>query len=147
MIAPALPRRLIARETAISTVINGLMSLAFFLLIFGRQGPVAVWGPGNLALDNVVQAFMIALMSTLVPGALLRRRLGLKGGRELLVRAAITAVIASILAAGLAALVFAGGEIDALPWAGALRFKLALGASVAAIVTPIGLTAIARVPR
>ena len=60
----------IRRETLVSMVINGVLSLAFFIAVFGRTSPVALWGMGHWVFDFIPQSFMIALMSTLVPGAL-----------------------------------------------------------------------------
>lgn len=144
MTADALPRNLIARETAISIVINSMLSLAFFLLVFGTRAQIAIWGAGNLAFDNAVQAFMIALMSTLVPGMLLHRRLRIAIGSRIAARALTSAVAAAVLAGGLAAAGFAIFGIDMLDWSHALVFKLLLGAAIAAIVTPLGLKAILR---
>jgi hypothetical protein len=58
----------IARETAISAVINAGFSLAFFLLVFGTGG--AVVGVGTYAYDFLPQSCAIAVMSTLIPGAI-----------------------------------------------------------------------------
>lgn len=121
-----------------------MLSLVFFVAVFGRVDPVPVWGAGNLAFDNGVQAFMIALMSTLAPRALLRRRLAMTDGPSLILRAVATGVVTASSAAGVAAAIFAASGIAAVPWNGALAFKLLLGAALAAVVTPIGLAAILR---
>jgi hypothetical protein len=60
----------IRRETGVSMVINAVLTLAFFLIVFGRSGPVPVWGVGAYVFDFVPQGFMIGLMGSLVPGAL-----------------------------------------------------------------------------
>ncbi len=65
----------IARETRISVVVNATLSLVFFLFAFGLEHPIEIRGLGNWVFDFSPQSFMIALMSTLVPGAIARRRL------------------------------------------------------------------------
>jgi hypothetical protein len=65
----------ILRETIISMVINSGFSLAFFLLVFGHASPVPVWGIGAYAFDALPQSIAIAVMSTLVPGAITIKRL------------------------------------------------------------------------
>lgn len=135
-----LPATAIARETAISIVINLAFSLGFFLLIFGGTGPVTVWGMGQLAFDNAIQAFMIALMSTLVPGALLLRRLP----GSLVVRAALAGLAAAVIGGGALAAILSLGDVAALAWRDALILKLTFGAVIAAIVTPICLRATSR---
>lgn len=136
-----IPASLIARETAISIVINTAISFGFFLLVFGWQGPLAVWGVGQLAFDNVIQAFMIALMSTLVPGAILLKRV--RG--SLFVRALVAGISTAVIGGALLAAILALTAIPELAWRDALLLKLAFGATIAAIVTPISLRATARV--
>ncbi|MEC3911828.1 hypothetical protein U5A82_15530 [Sphingobium sp. CR2-8] len=79
----------IRREAAISIVINGALSLAFFLGVFGTQPRPLTWGlPDRLALDFVPQSIAVALMSALVPALIARRKLGnLPVLRAILVRA------------------------------------------------------------
>jgi hypothetical protein len=145
------PGAYIRRETAISVVINTVLSLGFFLAAFGSTDPVPVWGIGAYAFDFVPQSFMIALMSTLVPGALTARRLraGAVGRLDttsrlpvaLLPRSILVAVVSLVLGAGLAALALTALGLDAIPWTPALAVKLAFGAALAALITPIALRA------
>ncbi|MEH3159589.1 MAG: hypothetical protein PGN08_12095 [Sphingomonas taxi] len=68
-------RRYIAIETMIGATISAVLSIAFVLLVFGGRAGVTVAGPGGLIVDAVPQGFAIALMATLVPTMLTRRRL------------------------------------------------------------------------
>ncbi|MFD1786158.1 hypothetical protein ACFSC3_01095 [Sphingomonas floccifaciens] len=70
------PARYIAIESAVSAVINAVLSIAFTLAVFGRVAQVPA---GDLIFDAVPQTFMVALMATLVPTLLTRKRL--KQGR------------------------------------------------------------------
>ena len=145
------PGAYIRRETAGSIVINTVLSLGFFLAAFGRTDPVQVWGIGAYAFDFVPQSFMIALMSTLVPGLLTAKRLraGAVGRLDaasrwpssLVLRAIVLAVASAVIGAGLATLVLRALGAEGIPWGVALAAKLAYGAALAAAVTPIGLRA------
>jgi amino acid transporter len=136
----------VRRETTISIVINVALSLLFFLLVFGRTDPVPVWGLGKYAFDFIPQSFMIALMSTIVPGilAIRRRRARLvdrveapsRLPRKLVPRALLVALLAVLLGAGLVSLVLAAAQIDMIAWTPALVVKLIYGGALAAIVTP-----------
>jgi hypothetical protein len=145
------PGPYIRRETAISIVINTVLSLGFFLLVFGSADAVPVWGVGAYAFDFVPQSFMIALMSTLVPGLLTASRLraGAVGRLDapsrwpaaLVPRAILLAIVSVVVGAGLAALGLLALGADAVPWGPALAAKLVFGAALAAVITPIGLRA------
>lgn len=131
---------LIVRETCISIVINGAISVGICLLLFGLDRPVPSTAS---AWDFLPQSFMIALMGTLVPALLLRKRLGF-GVRDILPRAVAMAVAAALLPGILAALItriFINGSMDA---GAVLLLKAAYGASLAAVVTPIMLIALVR---
>jgi uncharacterized protein (UPF0261 family) len=143
----------IARETAISVVINTGFSLAFFLLVFGLHTPVAVRGIGAYAFDFLPQSCAIALMSTLVPGAITAARLR-KGAiariggssalpRHLLPRTLVMAIIATVGGGVISALLLAMAPV-AIGWWPALIAKLAYGAALAALVTPPALRAALR---
>jgi hypothetical protein len=131
---------LIRRETQVSVAINVAISAGFYFGVFGWGGPVAVLALGR---DCVPQAFMIALMSGLVPGLLTRRRvragtvaaLG-EPGLPVIARAAIGAVIAAVVFGGGAFLIATAAGAATLAPALALLAKLVFGALVAAIVTP-----------
>lgn len=142
------------RETAVSIVINTALSAGFFFLAFGGQDPVQLWGAGQWIFDFLPQSFMIALMSSLVPGALARRarkdgKLAYDPGAggamiarlpdRLITHALVMAVVAAALGTALMAAVFLAIGLDALPKMSALLLKMAYGAIEAIIVTPIGL--------
>ncbi|MBC2670189.1 MHYT domain-containing protein [Novosphingobium piscinae] len=139
----------IRRETLVSVVINTVLSAAAFWLVFRGQDPVQVWGLGYWVFDFIPQSFMIALMSTLVPGAIAGR--AVRAGRirpagapgrlpgNLVVRALLMAVLGVVLGtaavAGLAGL----AGLSALSPSAALALKMVYGALLALIVTPLGL--------
>ncbi|HWU02299.1 MAG TPA: hypothetical protein VN222_06125 [Novosphingobium sp.] len=141
----------IRRETLVSIAINTTLTALFFAVVFGFVRPVPVWGAGHYVLDFGPQAFMIALMATLVPGTLARkaRRSG-KVARwpvapalpqGLWARALLLAVGASCLAmAGVGALMWLAG-LSQLPVMPAFMAKLAFAVALAALITPAGLKA------
>ena len=146
----------IRRETLVSVVINTALTFAFFCLVFGLGRRVPVWGVGAFVFDFGPQAFMIALMATLVPGALARiaLRKGLvapwHGGsrlpRVLAWRALMMAVLSALIAVGgVAALMTVTGWTILSPLF-ALLAKLGFAVVLAVIVTPPGLRA-ALMPR
>jgi hypothetical protein len=139
----------IRRETFVSIAINIALSLAFFLLGFGFTGPVPVWGFKAFVFDFAPQGFMIALMATLVPGALARRakKLGrivpLPTGRtaasSLIGRANLTGMIGAGVGVTGAAAIYAFADVGTIGWGSALFAKLVFGGIVAGIATPLGL--------
>lgn len=144
----------IRRETLISALINTVLSAAFFFLVFGGQEAVSLWGIGQWLFDFIPQSFMIALMSTLVPGALAAKALRAgklhidrkAGGpvvdvlpRRLFLRALTLALLSAAGGTALVSAVCAAGGWDALAATSALMLKLAYGALLALLVTPIGL--------
>lgn len=69
--APAM-WRLLAREAAISAIINAILSMAAFVLVFGGKAR-----PGaDIASDFLVQALIVAFMGALIPALSNRRRTG-----------------------------------------------------------------------
>lgn len=148
----------IRRETAISVVINTVLSVLFYALVFGRQDPVQAWGLGQWVFDFAPQSFMIALMSIAVPGALTAGRLrsgavmpldySTRLPRSLPVRALLVAVASAIAGTAIVAALVRLTGLEAIPAAAALVAKAAYGALLAAIVTPAGLrAALARTTR
>jgi hypothetical protein len=146
-------RRYIAIETAISVVINVGFSVLFFFLVFGRTEQIALWGPGGFAFDYFPQTFMITLMSVIVPTILTRKRvIARKVARResaFAPRLPMNVVLRALLLAAVAAAVLGAVAVlitDNL-WSGQpahsdLRvLKMAYGAVVAAIMTPIALIA------
>jgi hypothetical protein len=144
-------RRYIAIETAISIVINVVISGLFMVAVFGRERFIELWGFHGLAFDFVPQTFMISGMSVLVPTLLARRRIS--GGvlprrtrppslflRRLTVRIVLLALFFTLILGGIGVLLLAQ------TWKGPLRFwqafplKLFYGALVASLATPLGLS-------
>jgi hypothetical protein len=141
----------IRRETLVSIVINTALTFAFFCLVFGLGRRVAVWGLGNFVFDFGPQAFMIALMATLVPGALARNALrkGLVAPwtgpsrlpAALALRALVMAALSALIAVGVIAALLGAAGWTMLSPPFALLTKLAFAVVLAAIVTPPGLRA------
>jgi hypothetical protein len=134
----------------ISIVINMVLSALFVWLVFGGRDAVPVWGSGALATDFLPQTFMISLMSVLVPSTLTRKRRRAGGveaceprlswlPRNLLLRALLVAVAATILFSSAATLLLTALASGPLPLAAIWPMKIAYGALVAIIVTPIAL--------
>jgi ABC-type amino acid transport system permease subunit len=143
-------RRFIFRETMISVAINTVLSIGFFLLIFGHTDRVPLWGMGNWVFDAIPQSFMIALMGTLVPGliaskALRTGKIAVKGVprpfSRLAMRALVTALIAAAAGYASAGVVAELSGLERFGWTAALAIKAAYGAALAAIVTPLSLRA------
>lgn len=138
----------IRRETLISMVINGVLSLVFTAIFFRPFADIAVAG---LAFDFVPQSFAITLMSVLVPGFLTRRKLAAGvvaplAGRSVLPRSLVLrALLLAIVAAGvgyLVRLVFdAVIAVPTLAWGAGAAIKIAYGVLLALVTTPIGLRA------
>jgi hypothetical protein len=141
----------IRRETRVAMAINALLSLLFYAVAFGRKDPVPVWGAGNWVLDFLPQGFMVAFMSTLVPGFLARkkqmagmvetvhRRSALP--RNIFARALLLAVSSGVLGTAAIAIVLSVTGVSSLSLPIAMALKLAYGAFLAALVTPAGLRA------
>ena len=141
------------RETAISVAINAVLSLIFFLLVFGTPASVRVAGAGGYGMDFVPQSLMIALMASLVPGAITAaklRRAGLAAAAEaraaLLRRSLATALLGGGVGAAIGWLLALLLPVAAIPLVPALFAKILYGALLAAIVTPIGLRRALRRP-
>lgn len=62
------------RQIAESAAINAVLSIVFFVALFGMPGRALAWAaPDRLAFDFLPQSGMIGLMSALVPPLLLRK--------------------------------------------------------------------------
>lgn len=135
----------IAREAAISFVINGVLSLVFFLALFGRSGASLHWGaPDALAIDFLPQSLAVSLMSALVPALIARRRLGRGTGlRPIFHGAAIFAALGLLLGAVLAAAAEGLGTAP-VDWWAALAFKLLYGGLLGAGITIMALRRMVR---
>jgi hypothetical protein len=135
------PRRVVARETALSVAINGLLSLLFFLAVFGTARPVA-WPA--LAVDGLPQSFMVALMGSLVPGLIVGARLGRARGP--IVRRALLFAAAALLLLGGGGWLLLHGRAGTVAAGTALAAKVAYGAALGAIVTPAALSRLFKDP-
>jgi hypothetical protein len=147
--------RYIIVETLISIVINMLFSLAFATLIFGGQAKVEWWGARGAVVDFIPQAFMVALMGSLVPSLITARRIrtGTLAAPSRPPRRAILLLRSLGFAVG-AVILFAGGA-GTIVWAAGstwltypafVAIKIAFGALVAAVVTPFALHLMLGVP-
>ncbi len=138
-------RRYIAVETLISVIINTVISIGFVWFAFGGQSQVAV---AALIPDAIPQSFMIALMSTIVPTLLTRRRrqagtiaaMSRKTRPKLFgslpVRALAAALVAALAGLAIHFVVLATFAPGGLTFDATLAFKAAYGAMLSAIVTP-----------
>jgi hypothetical protein len=144
----------VAVETSISVVLNIVISALFMFLVFGRTVGIELWGTHGLALDFVPQTFMITLMSVWVPSLITRRRIRCgrikrleqlapsRLPRSIFLRAVAIGCVLTVLAGGCAVLIASAlWHVTESFWH-VLPFKLAYGALVAAIATPLGLRAI-----
>ncbi len=136
-------RALTVRETAISIVINAVLSFLFFVVVFGWGRPV---GGAALGRDFLPQAFMVALMGSLVPGLLMRRHGTASAGA--VVRRAVALALAGLIVAGGGAFLVCRLLGDApVAFAAALAIKVAFGAMLAALVTPVAVRAVLPSPQ
>jgi hypothetical protein len=131
----------IAREAAISAVINAAISAGFYLALFHGLAAVPVAGVGGFAFDFVPQSFMVALMGALVPGLLALRPIAAAGlavpARSRVVAQAFGfAVLAALIGAGIALSLSAPATIG---FATGLLVKIAYGAALGATVTALAL--------
>ena len=134
----------VRRETLVSVAVNAALSAIFAFLVFGGSAAVAT---GDLVADAVPQSFMIALMTTIVPTLVTRRRLraGTVGalarpGSRLPANLALRALLVALLAAaaGLALhwlLLAVAGRAE-WQFGAVLAMKIAYGAALAAICAP-----------
>lgn len=145
-------RNYILAETAISVVINMVLSGLFCWVVFHGRTTVVAAGPSGYLIDTVPQTLMITLMSMLVPGLLTRQRI--RTGRiaplptppralprRLLLRSALVAVASAALAAGVVLGLDKVVAVPNLSLSSLMAVKLFYGAVAAAVVTPFGLRA------
>jgi len=148
----AAQRRYLRIETLVSLLVNSLLSLLAAWVVFGRHESVALWGSDGVAVDFLPQTFMVALMSTLVPGLLTRRRV--RAGQLAALdrpppRLPCNLVLRALLVAGVATLAFGGVAIllTSAVWAGPLPLgavivlKVLYGAILSIPITRFGLLA------
>ncbi|HSG35420.1 MAG TPA: hypothetical protein VLA37_12860 [Sphingomonadaceae bacterium] len=67
--------RYVRRETLVSALINAVISVGFFLIVFGLSAPVPVWGLGNYVFDFLPQGFAVSFFGSLVPAQMAARAL------------------------------------------------------------------------
>jgi hypothetical protein len=134
--------RHIARETAVSAGINGVLSLGFFSLMFGSPDTIAVWGASNYAFDFLPQSFAIGFMSAVVPSMMLRQALAkgrlaplVPAPRSIVLRAFLTAVAALVLGSALAIGALWGTGVETVDGLAALAFKVLYGAALGGFIT------------
>lgn len=137
----------LAREATISFAINAMLSLAFFLTMFGGKGAQLSFGADGLGFDFLPQSMAVALMSALVPALVMRGR-WVKAGlsdvpalRLVLLRSAGFAAGGAMLG-GLLALVSPGGAV--IGWQAALWMKLFYGGLLGTIITTMALRRMVR---
>lgn len=147
--------RYLTIETAVSGVINAVLSVIFFLIVFGRAEVIPVEGNPGLVVDALPQTFMVVFMTTLVQTLLTRQRLK-KGqlqaldGRgaplpaNLFVRSLVIAVLATIVAGALHALLLPSLTPAEWPFMTALVYKGVYGALVGMAVSRLILPAALR---
>lgn len=132
----------VRREAAISLLINGALSFAFFAATFGLASRLLHWGaPDSLALDFIPQSAAVALMSALVPSLVARRHVPGIPLRPILMRAFFLAAGGALLGSLLALMTQPGGSIAS---SAALILKLIYGGALGAIVTTIALRGLLR---
>jgi hypothetical protein len=148
----AIHRTYVRRETAISAVINSAIGAAFFVVLFGGQMMVNLWGADGLVVDCLPQGFMVGLFSVVPASLMLRMRLG-KGliqtsaetrsslprsfiGRTLLL--SILSMLGLILVAS--ALAWLSGQM-AISFGLGLAMKMLGSALISVIITPVALRA------
>lgn len=139
------PGRFVARESAVSAVINGAISAGFYFAMFGQAAAIAVWGAGGLAIDFLPQSFAVAFFASLVPSLLARRAIS-RGtviaaiphdwpAPSLVSRAIQTGFLALLLGGGASAAVLWASGLQTVPAAAALSVKIFYGTVLGALVT------------
>ena len=136
----------LTRETIVSAVINGAISVCFFLAVFGVADTVLVRGLGNFAFDFLQQSFAIGLMAALVPALFARRALAL--GRISGTTPSVASVLRGAMMKGLLALLLGAAgagaallisNVEVIGWAAALTTKVLYGSALGGLVTALTL--------
>lgn len=145
---PSVPHR-IARETIVSAIVNAVISVGFFLLVFGTTDPVKVWGRGGYAVDFVPQSLAIGFMAALVPPLVIRKTIDSNrfGGSatsapaigSILARALLSAAAALTISSSLCAAALWLSGVQAIAYWPAFAAKVLYGAALGAIVTRLTL--------
>jgi hypothetical protein len=135
--------------------VNFVLSVLFFLLVFGRMEAIPVEGNPGLVVDALPQTFMVVFMTTLVQTLLTRQRfrkgqLQALDGRgaplpaNLFVRSLAIAVLATVVASALQALLLPSLTPAQWPFMTALIYKGLYGALVGMAVSRLILPAALR---
>ena len=142
---------LLRQEKVMAIVMNGLISIGFFFLVFG-------WHPASsraLALDFLPQSFGVTFLGSLVPSLITYGRISrgkvvaagpVPGKLGHLFRIVMAALLAIVVFGGAAALLtirFAPPNVDPLP---ALIVKTIYGASLGRLMTPPMLRSVLGLP-
>jgi hypothetical protein len=137
-------RLYVRRETLIGIAINAVLSALFVFLLFGGSETIPV---RDIALDAVPQSFMIALMTTIVPTLLTRKRLR-QGEVEaladanalpsnLLLRALLVAAASAVIGGALHWLLLPALAPATWSFLALLAYKIVYGAVLAWLLGPI----------
>lgn len=138
------PAGWLARETAISAVINAAISAGFFFAMFGLGAPIAVWGMGGFVFDFMPQSLAVAFFASLVPSLLVGKAVAAGMTTFASDVPAFTPLFLRSLRRGLVALLIGGGawaaifwvfEMHHLPSVSGLWVKVIYGALLGAAVT------------
>jgi ABC-type phosphate/phosphonate transport system permease subunit len=132
---------LLRTERRIGVVINAVLSIGFFLLVFGWRAVAS----RDLAFDFLPQTFGITFLGTLVPSLLTFRRIArgtvVPAGRvpslaRHLLRTVACALVATLVLGGCAAVLLIALAPVVLPPAAGIALKALYGSVVGFIVTP-----------
>lgn len=136
------------KETLISSLINALFSIAFFIGMFHNEPQLILGGASRLTMDFLPQAFFVGLFAAL-PSSLLtlkrlktgaieaagRKRLPLP--RSLPIRVAFLASGSLMLFGGGAVILFSLMPPMVLSFSAVLAMKAAYGILISLVTTPI----------
>lgn len=142
------PREYVRKQTITSIVITMAISAGFFMLVFGSTDPIAVWAPDNLALDFLPQSGAAAFMAALVPALQTRAAIAkgkLPGTATSIASIVVRAIMLALLALGLAGVVIVALKLSGIavfPWGPAFAIKVAYGALLGLIITPLAVRAL-----
>lgn len=105
-------RGLVARETSISLVVNGVLVLGSSMMAFGGQDEAPVWGAGGVLFDLLPTCLICALLGSVVPSLVNRRRFTPPPDiRFILLRGLMLALLAVLTLVPAAALLLRGTEV------------------------------------
>lgn len=144
-------RFLVVDQLIGAAIVNFLLNAALAWLLFRRSPSVALYASPGIAIDTVVTALVLPLVTAVVAAFVVRLRV-LRGElppiptpaandsawwrRSTLRRGALLGVAAVVLAALPAIGVFALLRLDRLPRASFIWFKASFAAAVGMLVTP-----------